>query len=73
MFGDFLQAFKIPGPDMRQTPTAGRPAPLPAAQPTDQVGIASPEAPAAGVAPVSTAPAQPAMSPLSPPTPLGAR
>lgn len=73
MFGDFLQQFKIPGIPDASAPArqmgAGAPAPLPAAQPTDQVGIASPQAPAAGITPPSAPPA--AASPLAPRSPLG--
>ncbi len=76
MFGDFLQQFKIPGiPDATaqapQMPAgAGAPAALPAAQPTDQVGIASPAAPAAGITPPTPQPG-PVASPLAPRSPLG--
>lgn len=75
MFGDFLSQFKIPGiPDAvapaPQMP-AGAPAALPAAQPTDQVGIASPQAPAAGITPPTPQPGAGAAS-LAIPSPLGA-
>ncbi len=75
MFGDLFQQFKIPGQDLgsppvQPQPAAGAPGALPAAQPTDQVGIASPEAPAAGIAP-PTPQAGPLASPLAPRSPLG--